>query len=81
MDGFLFAEAPLFGGKLALQVSIDTRRGVDVPAKTRRAFATALDDLISRRLAVGAAGARGFGLCTGTIAWSDKGAWINGGAA
>lgn len=75
--GFLFTEELAHKGSIALILHLfqpDSIRGV-----AKRAFVLALKDLTESRLAIGAGGAKGHGYCTGTINWSDGGAWIEGG--
>lgn len=80
--GLLFDEGPRFGGTLEFQLTVDTRDRRDpVTPDDRFALRAALEDLVTGRLAFGAASSRGLGVArSGTVTWSDGGKWIAGGA-
>lgn len=71
MDGLLFDELAVYGGKLEIGVVV---RRDGLSREARRAFAAALDDLCSGRIALGAG--RSHGRFTGVVTWNDEGAWM-----
>ena len=75
LDGRLFSEAPLFGGKLSIPIAVRVDDGLDGIA--RQAFEQALEDLCKGRLALGSA--RGHGRFRGKVEWEDKGEWLREG--
>jgi CRISPR/Cas system CSM-associated protein Csm3 (group 7 of RAMP superfamily) len=91
MDGFLFSETAFYGGPdLELTLFVNTRQlrrnaselvgeaGADaLVGIAAGALADALGDLREGRLALGARSARGLGYVTGTVQWTDDGAWIS----
>jgi CRISPR/Cas system CSM-associated protein Csm3 (group 7 of RAMP superfamily) len=70
MDHLLFSEAPLYRGRIQLDVAVDVR---ELGPEARVALRRALDDLLQGRLAIGAGASRGHGYCVGEIAWTDGG--------
>ena len=80
-NGVLFTEelAETATIKIAMSVLLKTAsEGNAMSGRTVKALRLALADLTKGRLAIGAGSARGHGYCTGTVAWSDEGAWIDG---
>ncbi len=74
--GFLFVEELVSGGRIRACLRIEQPE--EIPPPVRRAFARALDDLASGRLALGGGTGRGHGRFTGRITWSDGGRWAKG---
>lgn len=66
-DGFLYGEQMIWKGEFQLNISL---LGKDSPVSelAERAFRMALDDLMNRRLAIGAGGGRGHGRIQGAFA-------------
>ena len=79
--GFLFTEEVLYGGAIKFSITLDRRGQAAVPKKTLRAFAMAVEDLMTGRLPIGAASAKGHGFCKGRD-WSaiqqQLETWIGG---
>lgn len=73
LDHHLFSEAPLYKGTLQFDLSVDT---AELAPESRRAFDSAVRDLLNGRLGIGGGGSRGHGFCTGQITWSDGGQWL-----
>ena len=69
LDGHLFSEAPLRGGRIELRLAIDTR-GFEQTAEAeqaRRALGLALRDLASGHLGIGAGTTKGHGTFRGDL--------------
>ncbi len=78
--GHLFDERPCFGGDFRVQVHVEDPKGA-VPPVVRKAFQRALEDLTCGRLRIGGGAGRGHGWFedSGSLEWSDGGAWVAGG--
>lgn len=74
MDHLLYDEVAL--GDCALNLNVSVRVDERLPDVSREAFQSAIDDLCSGRLAIGAG--RGHGRFIGHVSWSDEGKWIGG---
>jgi len=74
--GALYSEQLLFGRRLVLDLTVLDTDSRPLPQPVRRALARTLDDLKEGRLALGAGSGRGHGYFSGTVEWTDNGAWI-----
>lgn len=68
MDHLLFSEAPLYRGKISLDLAIDVQGLGD---EARVALDRTLRDLTTGALPIGAGANRGHGVCRGRIDWTD----------
>lgn len=75
-DHMLFSEEMVWGKSVELHLTIKKDAAITLTAK--KALQHALDDLCQGRLALGAGVAKGHGLFTGSLKWSDDGKWIEG---
>lgn len=75
-EHMLFTEELVWGKEVELALAVDTQ-GID--EASRCAFALALEDLCSGRLALGGGAAKGHGFFDGKIKWFDDAAWIGDG--
>jgi CRISPR/Cas system CMR subunit Cmr4 (Cas7 group RAMP superfamily) len=73
-EHMLFSEELVWRREIQVELMIDTR---DISNPTRKALREALADLCEGRLAIGGGAAKGHGFCDGSIAWNDKGTWID----
>lgn len=73
-DHMLFMEELVWHKGIEVKLTVDTQ---DITAAARQSLQLALNDLCTGRLSLGSGVAKGHGLFTGNVAWSDNGQWIN----
>ena len=73
-EGVLFTEEALLGQSLSVKIRVDRCIWESATESIRRAFRTAIDDLIDGRLALGASASRGLGFFQGQVVMDELGA-------